>query len=395
VPANRGLHALHLALAALALAAALAWVLVTWFSRTTPELWQRDWHCFWTVGGSYLRGVREGLYAEPCKPGYFWLYPPYVVYPWAALALLPAGYAYLLVSAASTLAFLVSLAFLRRTLCWDRPFVTIFLASTGSAAFNAVLVTGQHTMWLLLGACGGLWALRERRDALAGGFLALFGIKPNWAIFFALWLLVTGRRRALGVMVLAGAGLVLTTAPMGPSVWHAYLTVSSTRLEVLLGLDAGSGSYPSFKLITAEAFLRSVGLASGGPALGWSALAAIALCVAASVFVWSRVRDARVQIAITVLACVAANPYVEFYDALVLVVPAATWWAAPGSYPGRTGLVVAFAAISIWLVQWISLYLWKAPGQPSLVGGLLLIWIAAETVRAARAREPADPGLLP
>lgn len=185
-------------------------------------------------------------------------------------------------------------------------------------------------------------------------------------------------------MALVGAAMILSTLPMGLDAWRAYLVAGPAGVGDLLDPATGEYSYPAHKLVTFEAFARSTvgALSSAAGQVAWVALELFALVVC--LVVWLRSPDVRDQLAITVLVAVAANLYVEFYDALVLAVPAAVWWTSRARYRPGTWRLIGAAAASIWVWHWIWAVGSPGPDWPSLVGGFLAVWMAAETSRAFR-----------
>jgi hypothetical protein len=81
---------------------------------------------------------------------------------------------------------------------------------------------------------------------------------------------------------------------------------------------------------------------------------------------------------VTVLAVVCANIYTNFYDALVLAVPAAVWWMSRSRYTARVWRGIGVAVGAIWLLQWIGIYTPLWPGQYSLVGICVFAWLMLE-----------------
>lgn len=379
-----GLRLLHFALLALAIGAFGLWLAYLWSERGNPDVWQRDWYCFYSAGQQFLESGAQSVYSGQCIRNYYWLYPPYMLYPYALVsAILPAPTYYLLAAAAIVGVTALALKLLAVSLpIRQLRFETLALFVVGSAALFATLVTGQHSAVLLLGAAGALWALRDDRRFTAGLFLGLIGIKPNWAIVFVLWLLVTRRWSTLGGMAVVGVLLILSTAPMGIGTWVEYLAAGPRGVADLLDGPKGDLSYPAHKLITFEAFTRSTigALSPLAGRLSWFVLEAVAIGTA--LVVWIRSSDVRDEIAVTVLVVVAANIYVEFYDALVLALPAAVWWTGRGRYPGTIWRVIAVAAVAIWTWQWVWTVGSPGPAWPSLLGGFMALWIGAEGVRA-------------
>jgi hypothetical protein len=218
------------------------------------------------------------------------------------------------------------------------------------------------------------------------------GIKPNWAVFFVAWLVITRRWRTLGGMAVVGVVMILSTLPMGIGVWEAYLTAGPAGVGDLLDPERGDYSYPAHKLVTFEAFARSTFgvLSPVAGKLAWLVLELFAL--AACLLVWVRARRVEDQVAMTVLIVVAANVYVEFYDVLVLAVPAAVWWTGRDGYRPATWRLIGVAAASIWIWHWIWVLGSPGPDWPSLVGGFLALWVVGEASRVFRRAEPdVDP----
>lgn len=322
-----------------------------------------------------------GLYARQCAEGYHWLYPPYMLYPYAVASLLPPLAYYGLTVVEILAATGLGLWFLRRSLEKTGDFEMLSLLVLASAALNGTVVTGQHSAILLAAIAGAAWAMGEERPVVAGVFLGVLGIKPNWAAFFVLWLVVTRRWRELAAMAVVGAIMIASTLPLGLEVWREYLSETPRVIDKFL---RNTGGQPVHKLITFEAFTRST-LGTQNEALGNGSWILLEIVAAIGALVaWFRARSAMEEVAMTVLVLVAANVYVVFYDALVLALPAAVWWMRRDRYPPILWWAIAAAASGFWLWQWFSLYGPWNDHLPSLAGGFLVIWIVAEALRLLR-----------
>ena len=378
---GRGRRLLHLGLFALGLLAVGFWLAYVWLGRDDPQTWQRDWFCFYSAGGAFLGEGARGVYLEQCIENYVGLYPPYMLYPYALASLLPPLVFYGLAVVEILVLTALSLWLLRRALPEHPSFETIALVVAGSAALFATVANGQHSAILLAGMAGGLWAMRNGRPYLAGALLGLLGLKPNWTIVFVAWLIVTRRWRVLAGMAAVGIVMIAATLPMGIGVWEEYLTAGPRHIGILLANGEGGLSYPAHKLVTFEAFARSTfgALSPAAGKVAWITLEGLA--IAACLLVWLRARATEDQLAMTALVALAANLYVEFYDVLVLAVPAAVWWTTRERYPPPTWRVVGGAAGAIWAWHWIWAVGSPGPGWPSMVGGLLAVWIAADASR--------------
>ena len=385
-PLGRGVsrrrQILHLALFGLAVTAVGLWLSYIWLNRHDPEAWQRDWYCFYSAGKAFAEAGPARVYWEQCIEHYFWLYPPYMLYPYA-LASRMAPLAFYAVAVAGVVAATVgSLVLLGRALPERAAFESVAMATLGSGVFFAAVATGQHSAILLLGLAGAARASSLDRPVRAGLWLGLLGIKPNWAVVAVAWLVVTRRWRTLGGMAAVGALMIASTLPLGLSVWGDYLQAAPHWVGVLLDPAVGDYSYPAHKLATIEAFTRST-VGSVNPMLGkisWVVLEVLAL--AAGLAVWLRRRDFRDQLAMAVLLMVGANVYVEFYDGLVLAVPAAVWATMRSGYPAAAWKTIAVAAGAVWAWYWIWALGSPGPEWPALTGGLLAVWTLAEGYRA-------------
>lgn len=380
--------ALRLGLVGLGISAFSLWIGYLWTQGFALEFWDKDWYCFYSAGQHFRELGPEGVYLTQCSENYFWLYPPYMLYPYALASLFSPLAVYLFVQLEIIVVLGVALKLLGDSLP-RRGFGTLAAFVLGSAALFSTLVVGQHSALLLAGIAGAIWALQRERHVVAGLFLGILGIKPNLAAIFVLWLLVTRRWKTLGTMAAVGMVFILSTLPMGLGIWEEYITMTPRWIAVLL--NAGDGEvalrYPAHKLITLEAFTRST-LGNVSPALGrlgWILLELIA--AAACLVVWLRSRSTVDQVAITVLVAVAANIYVEFYDALLLAVPAAVWWTGRARYPALLWKISGAAAGGIWLWHWVLASGAAEENWPSLFGAFLATWVASEAVRAL-----SDPG---
>lgn len=385
---------LRVGLFVLGVGAFALWMGYVWIERHDLTVWDKDWYCFYSAGGTYLSAGAREAYVGHCNENYFWMYPPYMFYPYALASWLPPLAVYLTVIVEIWVATICSLRLIARSFSPQVSTEMITMFILGSGGLLATLVVGQHSALLLLGVAGGTWALHRDRDILAGLFLGLLGIKPNWAVVFIVWLLVSRRWRVLMGMAGVGAVMILSTLPMGLDAWQAYLTIVPEHVGTLLNSGDPGLTYPAHKLITAEAFTRST-IGALSPSAGTAVWLVLELVIAVScLIVWLRSSSARDQIAVAVLAAVAGNLYAEFYDTLVLALPAAVWWASRHRCPRSIWLVIGSAALGIWMWQWLWVLASPGPGWPSAIGGFLVVWIVAEALRAVRGGEVSSGAAL-
>ena len=119
-----------------------------------PAALQRDWYCLWEAGVGFNEGRFNELYADRfqpgdhsgiCREGYFWLYPPYALYPAAMLGSLPQTIAYPTVLLGVYGCYAIFLLALRRLFPTDPMSFQVFaLGLLASAPLSSVVVTGQN-----------------------------------------------------------------------------------------------------------------------------------------------------------------------------------------------------------------------------------------------------------
>jgi hypothetical protein len=221
--------------------------------------------------------------------------------------------------------------------------------------------------------------------------LTLFALKPNWGIFFGLFVLL--RRDYRGVFVMAGIVLTLCalSAPLGAEVWREFFRTSLSNGEIL-------AQYSYYKQITLKGFFdATLGLSALSTAT-W-AIAGLGLCATAAA-AWRVPAPPVRHLALAVLLAVAANPYASFYDALILVFPATVWWSERAEWRRTPWLAVGWLIGAVWCWEQYSTT-WavllknelgvEAPYPPfSIVGPAVSVWLVVAAREAIRARATGD-----
>jgi hypothetical protein len=290
-----------------------------WFSRWGSEAESRSLHDF---DGFYIaaqmvwRGNIEQAYhfatmlpmqqqLDPNGSGYFlpWTYPPQFDLLIAPLVFLPLGTAYCLFTTGTLVLYLVTL----RQVAGDYFALVLLLLFP---AFIVTIACGQNSF--LTGALIGLVCLNmQKRQSLAGLPLGLMVIKPHLAVAFALYTFVARRWKA--VLVAAATVVVtsaLATVLLGSGVWTAFFEgVQESRIFL------ESGLYPTHRMISTYAALRSFGFPAWAAFAGQAVTAIVALAVVCLAI--RRGFAPRQALGLTAIASMLISPYAYDYDLTV------------------------------------------------------------------------------
>ena len=336
-----------------------------------------DWLHLKIVADHFVAGDWSRLYAvgdRALNPGYFWRYPPFALYIVAPLAWLPRVWAYVVLAGLEVLALGASVWLLRKLHPFREMRVEWLLAIVLSAPALTTIVTGQSSALIMLCIVSAavLWT---RGHAIAAcAILGLLAIKPNWGVVFGLIALVRHQWKGAAAMAGVAALLCALTLPLGFQLWADFVDVSAGHSFALI-------DYPPQKQITLRGFLEGT-LGKGELTLTVWAIAAVVLSVVA-VRSWRTSGSPLRHLGTGVLLAVSANPYAFFYDALVLAIPATSWWVERDRWtktPWRIvgGLLLLMWCSEHWLYSWSVLLApaglrWLPP--VSIVGPAAAVWL--------------------
>ncbi len=182
----------------------------------------------------------------------------------------------------------------------------------GWAFFTAWLA--QTGLWL--GAGGGLvWlGLRKESAFWSGLGLAILCLKPHYGVYPALFLLLAGRWKDLGVALgFLGALAGISGALYGPEQWVAWMQAIQ---------EGVGGEHPAldFKVMTSW-----VALVPGGPELARVGMVFWVLGLV-PVGIWSRRRPPQVALAASLLLSLLLAPHGHPYDLSLWLVPSLLLW---------------------------------------------------------------------
>lgn len=347
-----------------------------WIDPEAPTL-HRDWTAFHRVGTHAVQGTWSRLYELPAGDRYPYLYPPWTAWWLAPLGLLPPGSAHGVCLLASATALLCALTLLRRLVPGDPGAWAVAVACVlGSPPWLGVLLTGQLSAgWLLLIVAGG-WCWCTGRRRLAGFCFGLLALKPNLPGPFLLAALARRDGQVLIGMASAVLLLALSTGPMGANVWAEFFT--QAPVQALQGR-----SDPV--LLPRQQTLFACGQVLLGTWLPAPMLQVLWVLAVAALLVltWRAARHEPAHgwrgrwLGLLTLVDVACNPYLYFYDALLLAIPAVAWWMGRDTYGSRLR-ARACGGLLAFIVGWqmVGLLLW--PGLPPLVGAAVAAWTAIE-----------------
>lgn len=264
-------------------------------------------------------------------PWFHWLYPPHFMLALAAFAHQPYVVDMLAWTAATMALYLVVI--------WRIvPSALTPLLALAPVTAPFTVVTG-HTSFLLAALLGEFLRLAPHRPFLAGISLGLLTYKPQFGVLFPLLLLLGRQWRiiagaAASVLLLGTA----TAAAFGWDVWLAYW-----------GSLRGTNTGNFMRDAGVDAVIQTgfgIGHALGAPQwLKWTIHAGfLAIVVPLVARVWLGPAPAPLKAAAAALGAAAATPYMQAYDLLILVVPAAFLvrdMQARGFLPGERWTLLA------------------------------------------------------
>lgn len=245
-----------------------------------------------------------------------YVYPPYLALLLAPFAALPYDVAYILWMGVNCLLLAAAMfAFERYANLTGRTALLFRFAALASLPVLATLLLGQSSIVLLSLFTLSFFALRARRDTVAGVALAFALIKPQYVIPFVVILLV--QRRWPAVAGFAGTALCLMVAPLpvlGLSTNHGYV-------QTMLAATHWRNQVNGFEPIWNRSFAGAMQLVLSPPqstvatmALSLAALACLVVCT-------RRSRTISVPFALATIVALLISPHVLIHDLSLLLIP--------------------------------------------------------------------------
>lgn len=358
----------------------------------------RDYYCFYRAGELVLAGGTG--YEDEYRT---FANPPFTLPLVAVLALLGPIGSYAACLFGGVVAFGLAMWALASLPGTDPRFrLTLLAVGFASPSLLFALHLGQATPLYVLLSCLLVYGWCHERDGLAGVAAGLLCAKPPLALFFVVIGALTRPRRFLLTFLLTLVGLCALGSCFGIEAWRGFLGGLDT-------LVARHEHHPdSWRIqLTLYALIRwTLWHLCGSPPddlgagrdLARGLVAAIALALGAwALRTGSLLRAQQAPrsgpptrlASIAVLASVALNLYLFYYDAALVVIPTALLFTHATAWRSRARwwCAVVLAAV-IWLAQLLPMT-WS--GGPNPVGALALLWLVLELVElAATTRAPAQ-----
>lgn len=365
------------------------------------RLFLRDYYCFYRAGALAIDGGTG--YEDPDRT---FANPPFTVPAAELLSFAGTDGSYWVCLALGFVLTIGAMLVLARIPGLD-PRYRLTMVMTGLACPSLVfaLHLGQITPVYLLLASAVIYGWSAERDVLAGIAAGLLWSKPPLAIALVAIGTVSRPRVFTLAWTLTLAALLLLTIPLGLESWEGFrgaLDVLVQRHELTPDSWRKQQTLYSFVRTVVWKLMGRPEDASEGRELSRAIVGAIALPLAGW-GLWLRVRARRDWHApvqrvermirlgsIAVLATIALNLYLFYYDSALVVIPTlflfthedqwrsrARWWAA------------VVLAMALWLAQMLPM-LWN--DGPNPIGPIALAWLVLELLElGAMPSAPAPP----
>lgn len=364
-----------------------------WLANTAgrPDLLNRDWVAFDNAGWRALGGNWASVYTSSADERWAYLYPPYVLVLSLPLGLVPFWPSYVLSVAMGLAGVVWSCRRLRDIVGFAEGRLLVFASALLCAPTTLqVFITGQYSWLYLMGLAGLAAYWHQGDDRRAGLSLALLAVKPNVALLVLPLLVLRRRWATLRAAALAFAVSVAVTLPLTLFAWGRFLDAVRGVAE-----RQETGEAPIEKQVTLLSFFRVVSGDLSGSVAIWLLWFVVAAALGALVaWTWWRAGADTPPlrlVGLAALAIVALSPRLYFYDALVLAVPAASWYLGRDGYRRRWTRRVQGGCLAAIVV--ITFVFFPVPSVGTVVGPLAALWLLGEAldILAAPAARRAAP----
>ena len=307
-----------------------------------PEryLYNVDFRAFYSAGQMLLAGVGADFY-DPMTQ-YLWqskfvemsslsqllvfLNPPFVVVPFALVAMLPMSAAYL-VWATVNVILLAIVCYLLVEMLADAGHRAQYAVLVLAVLFLPVIVTlmqGQLSFLLMIGLLMSWRAFQAGKELESGLWLGLLLVKPQLALVPALVMLWQRQWRALAGLTLAGAvSLAISLFLVGWSGLKGW----ARGMAVASGWGDMYGIHPQRTYTWRGILHRLLGTDNAGEVMIWW-LAGSMVALALLFWVWRRrvgvkIPPSDIQWALLVIVMLFVSPHTYIHDLSLLLIPGA------------------------------------------------------------------------
>jgi glycosyl transferase family 87 len=301
-------------------------------------------------------------------------YPPTYLLFVMPLAMLPYAWSLL----AWTVATLAAYLLVMRTIDPARDSLWLAIAFPGAL----ITLTNGQNGFLTLALLGAALLTLERRPILAGVFFGLMSYKPQYGILVPIFLIVTGRWRAIVSASVTVAFLAaLSFAMFGAQTWQAFFSsIAFTRHVVL---EQGGSGFEKLQSAFAAARLWGAGVATA-----YVVQAAVSLLAAIVViWIWRRTANFELHAAALATAVLLMTPYMMDYDLVILALPIA-WLALEARRSGFLSWEKSLLAF-VWLLPLFARSLAGTAKIP--IAPLAILLLLADTARRGAAPQLDSP----
>ncbi|PWH12577.1 MAG: hypothetical protein DDG60_12365 [Anaerolineae bacterium] len=300
---------------------------------------------------------------------------PYPYPPWYALVTLPV--AFLPIEAAARLWFLLNLTMIAVSVWLLTPhwkvsarWFSILLAALFIPAFG-LLVVGQYSAPVLLGAALFVWAAQRQSPWGLAISLVLMTFKPHIGLFLVLagfgWLTLQRKhpfaRQAIGLTVALGL-LLIAIGFLADTRWPLTYLASLLRYREIPGVQTCG--------LCASLPIGLMRLLTGQTNTAQAAIVSIVLGAGLLGFVlWqfgSKLTAPRLLMCLAILFTLLVDPYLLNYDYILLLLPLIILTQQVRAPFARLGLLIAY------LLPWLALAFGRQ-GNPVLALSALLVLV--------------------
>ena len=366
---------------------AIGWIAATlfgWWSVLATQwsddalLENRDYYCFVLAGELHVAG--DDAYG---RHDHAFVNPPFALPLVGLLGRLGLRGSYALLATLGSLAWLLGVALaasLGRATQRERETVALVMCTAPCFFLGLHLAQLSGVYFALL--AGALVLLGRGRDVPAGLLAAGLLFKPNFLVALVLGAILLRRWRFLLGVCLGAALLVVSALAYGEETWASFFDALAYLAH---RHDTVAEDY--WKQFTLYAFFRASTHALDESGLFarvlWAAAALPLGAIIARRLLALRGRAGDPVIfarlaSVLMLATVALNSYLFFYDAVFLVLPAAALWLARSSWRSRArwALALTCAALS-WAAQVEVAFVHL---NPPVAGVFSTLWLVLELV---------------